>query len=50
MKHGRKPTVRQKQLLSDNGLNPKDWLITKNLDYEIHIVHKKSKEEKVIAA
>jgi hypothetical protein len=50
MKHGKRPTNKHKQLMSDAGLNPKEWLVTKNLDCEIHIVHKQTKEEKVIAA
>jgi hypothetical protein len=50
MKHGKRPTIRQKSLMNEAGLNPKEWLVTKNLDFEIHIVHKQTKEEKVIAA
>jgi hypothetical protein len=49
MKHGKRPTNRQKQLMSEAGLNSKEWLVTKNLDFEIHIVHKQTKKEKVIA-
>lgn len=42
MKHGKRLTRKQKEILSDNGLNPNNWLIVKNLDHRLEVVHKES--------
>ena len=40
MKHGKAPTKAQKIFLSSYGYNPEDWLIVKNTDKEMTIVHR----------
>ena len=40
MKHGLKPTRRQKELIKAARLNVNDWLVTKNLPGELHIEHR----------
>jgi hypothetical protein len=48
MKSGRKPNRTQEKVISISGLDAKDWLIVKNLDHEIHVVHRETNEMKVI--
>ncbi|MGL3989092.1 DUF6906 family protein [Bacillus paralicheniformis] len=38
MKHGKRPTRAQKQIIKKNGLNPENWLISKNLQHEQRLV------------
>lgn len=40
MKHGRKPTKKQSIFIKENGLNPDDWLITKDTPEQMELVHK----------
>lgn len=42
MKHGKRPTRAQKNVIKANGLNPNNWLVTKNLQHEhrLIIVHR----------
>lgn len=40
MKHGKRPTVRQKKLLAQKRLNPDNWLIVKDTPTEMHIVYR----------
>lgn len=40
MKHGKKPTVKQKMLLKAWGLNPENWLICKIYPGELIIEHR----------
>ena len=42
MKHGKNPTVRQKKLISGMGLNVENWLIERETDAEVVIVHRQS--------
>ncbi len=42
MKHGKKPTVKQKKLMQYYGLNSADWLIVKDTPDEMLIVHRYS--------
>ena len=44
MKHGKKPTLKQKQLLIRNDLDPGDWLIVKTSEQLIEIVHRHSRQ------
>ena len=44
MKHGKKPTLKQKKLLSKEGLLPEDWLIVKTSERHIEVVHRSSRE------
>lgn len=40
MKHGKKPTRVQKQILSKRKLNPEDWLVVKDTPDQLLLVHK----------
>ena len=40
MKHGKKPTVRQKRMLKEYGLNYENWLIIKDTSDIMQIVHR----------
>jgi hypothetical protein len=53
MKHGRKPTVAQANLIrsvevSGGNLDPAKWLIVKNTSTELVIVHRESRKQRVI--
>ncbi|EOA3903591.1 hypothetical protein ACE41A_08815 [Bacillus cytotoxicus] len=48
MKSGKKPTKRQKVQIKSYGLNPENWLIYKNLDEELHLVHRYTNTTRVI--
>lgn len=48
MKSGRRPTKNQKITLSQHGENPESWLIVKNLPAELHVVHRRTGELKII--
>ncbi len=37
---GKRPTRRQKMAIKKCGLNPNNWLVTKNLPLELHLVHR----------
>lgn len=40
MKHGRKPTLKQKIAIKNNGYNPDNWLVIKKIANELHLVHR----------
>lgn len=40
MKNGKKPTVRQKKLMTEWKLNPKDWLVTKDTPEQMELIHR----------
>ena len=42
MKHGKRPTVRQKKLMATWRLNPEDWLIVKDTADSMTVVHRLS--------
>ncbi|WP_204166783.1 hypothetical protein [Bacillus sp. CGMCC 1.16541] len=44
MKNGKRPTKKQKQQIEAAGLNSSDWLIVKNLEQELHLVHRSKME------
>lgn len=48
MKQGKRPNKKQKQLISQHGLDPERWLVVKNLDYEMHVVHREVPRIKVL--
>lgn len=50
MKQGKKPTRNQSKALIEAGVNPKDWLITKNLKQvgSLVLVHRDTNQERVI--
>lgn len=42
MKHGKRPTVAQKKLMQQWGLNAADWLVVKDTPGEMVVVHRHS--------
>ncbi|MCM3599364.1 hypothetical protein M3175_01370 [Robertmurraya korlensis] len=42
MKSGKKPTRAQRKILLENGLNPLNWLIVKNQDLQMEVVHRET--------
>jgi hypothetical protein len=48
MKQGKRPTKKQKNDIKSVGLNPENWLVTKNLHHELHIVHRFTNTQKII--
>lgn len=40
MKHGKRPTVRQKKLLTELKVNFENWLVVTENDLQITIVHR----------
>ena len=48
MKHGKKPTVRQKKMLKEYGLNFENWLIIKDTPDRMEIVHRHTDRLRVI--
>ncbi|MCM3525269.1 hypothetical protein M3687_09345 [Bacillus subtilis] len=38
MKHGKRPTRAQKDIIKQNGLNPNNWLVSKNLQHEQRLI------------
>lgn len=40
MKHGKRPTVKQKKMLNEYGLNCENWLVVKDNSFEAVIIHR----------
>jgi hypothetical protein len=40
MKNGKRPNRTQKEVIKSSGLNPENWLITKNLLNKMHLVNR----------
>ena len=49
VKQGKRPNNKQRTAIEAAGLNPVNWLVTKNLQNELHIVHRDSKNQRVIS-
>ena len=48
MKHGVKPTRAQKQVISDKGLNPKNWFVVKDTSSEMQLMHRNTDTIRII--
>lgn len=48
MKHGKNPTVRQKKLISKMGLACENWLVERETDTELVIVHRNTGQSRTI--
>lgn len=48
MKQGKRPTRKQKLIIADMGLNPYNWLVTKNLPGELHLEHRDTGRPRVM--
>lgn len=42
MKNGKKPTLRQKKELKSHGLEPKQWLVVKDLNDTMEVVSRRA--------
>ncbi|WP_408863360.1 DUF6906 family protein (plasmid) [Aneurinibacillus thermoaerophilus] len=50
LKNGKNPKRKQKLAISKACLNPDNWLITKSLPNELHIVHRETGTKRIIPA
>jgi len=48
MKHGKRPTRRQKQEIKRNGSNPENWLVERDTNETMVIVHRLSGNKKCL--
>ena len=48
MKHGKKPTVAQKVVLQQAGMDWREWLVMINLPNTMIVVHRQTNETRVI--
>ena len=48
MKHGKNPTVRQKKILKEYGLNYENWLVVKDTSTEMLIEHRATGKTRTI--
>lgn len=46
MKHGKRPTVAQRKLISSKGLDPTVWFVTKDTPKQMELVHRYSDRTK----
>jgi len=47
-KNGKRPTVRQQNAMRAAGLNPRDWLVSKNLPTQLHLVKRNDESTKTV--
>ncbi|WP_226677260.1 DUF6906 family protein [Mesobacillus jeotgali] len=50
MKHGLRPTRRQKLAMQEVGLNHNNWLVAKNNNDQLLLVHRENGQSKTIPA
>lgn len=48
MKHGKNPTVKQKKLIHKWGLNAENWLVERDTNEELVIVHRLTDQKRTI--
>lgn len=48
MKNGKRPTKNQKIAMKNAGLNADNWLVSKNITDELHLVHRNTGNKRVI--
>ena len=48
MKHGKRPTVRQKKLMRELGITNDSWLVERETNDELVIVHRLTDKTRVI--
>lgn len=48
MKHGKKPTRKQKELISSSGLQPLNWLVCRDTSELMEIEHRISGKHRII--
>lgn len=50
MKNGKRPTLKQKLLIHAAKLNSDNWLVTKAIHGQMHLVHRVSGKQRIIPA
>lgn len=48
MKHGKNPTREQKRIISDNGLNPDNWFVSKIHSDTLELRHRLTDNVRVV--
>ncbi|SFF22604.1 hypothetical protein SAMN04487969_11931 [Paenibacillus algorifonticola] len=48
MKNGKRPTRRQQAAIAAAGLTVENWLVTKHLPNELHLVHRFASAKRII--
>lgn len=48
MKNGKRPTLKQRKAIAKAGLDPANWLVTKNLLDALHLEHRHTGQERVL--
>lgn len=48
MKQPKKPTLAQKKVIDSNGLKPDEWLVHYENSTHLHLVHKETREIKIL--
>jgi hypothetical protein len=48
MKHGRRPTRRQKEIIKRARLNVDNWLVVKNLQGELHLENRVTGKTRIL--
>ncbi|EMK2904573.1 hypothetical protein V8U55_002565 [Listeria monocytogenes] len=49
MKNGKKLTRNQAEMIKGAGLNPENWLVVKNLNNTMEIIHRETGNKRVIS-
>ena len=44
----KKPTLDQKKVIARDGLNPRDWLVLREMEYSMILVHRSSGESRIV--
>ena len=44
MKNGKKPTYSQRKLIQQNGLNPEEWMVSKDTPSQMLLVHRNNQQ------
>jgi hypothetical protein len=50
VKHGLRPSKRQRIAIKAVGLNPDNWLVFKSIEGDLHLVHRETGTTKIIPA
>lgn len=49
MKQGTKPTYPERKILTENGFDPKQWLVVRKLAHELEIRHRETNEVRKVS-
>lgn len=48
MKRGRRLTRNEKEVVSSHYLNPNDWMLAEEFNFQLKLIHKETKQIKII--